>query len=158
MAPVSNPAIDDPNALGPIVKQVEVHCPPERAFEVFTNLVHEWWPLATHSVFGDDAAGLSFGTAVGDQIVETSRTGESCSWGAITAYEPGRRLAFTWHPGISAEQTTQVEVRFAPTERGTLVELVHEGWAKRDDPIARRAGYDVGWVVVLDRYASRSAA
>lgn len=152
-----SPEVGDANALAPIVKQVEVNCSPERAFEVFASLAHEWWPLATHSVYGDDAAGLSFGAAVGDPITETSRTGETCSWGAITAYEPGRRLAFSWHPGILAEQTTQVEVRFAPTERGTLVELIHSGWERRDDPLKRRPGYETGWSTVLDRYVSRTA-
>jgi len=140
--------------LGPLRKEIEVACAPDRAFEVFTRMCGEWWPLSSHSVYGEDAAGVSFGSGVGGEIIETSATGEACSWGTITTWEPGHRLAFDWHPGMPLTQTTRVEVTFTPTAAGTLVELVHSGWEHRDQPASRRAGYDVGWIPVMIRYAA----
>lgn len=158
-------ALEHPTSLGrqqatdltPVRKQVEVACAPDRAFDIFTNHIAEWWPLATHSVYRGDATDVTFGKAVGEEITETSRTGESCSWGKITVWEPGHRLVFDWYPGVPLDQVTSVEVTFTQTAAGTLVELVHSGWEQRDEPAERRAGYDVGWISVVIRYAARAS-
>jgi hypothetical protein len=36
--------------LAPLIKQVRVLCSVERAFELFTERMSDWWPLQTHSV------------------------------------------------------------------------------------------------------------
>ena len=48
-------------------------------------------------------------------------------WGTVTNWEPGRRVAFTWHPGNDVEQATHVEVSFTGTDQGTRVELAQRG-------------------------------
>jgi uncharacterized protein YndB with AHSA1/START domain len=135
-----------------LTKVVEVACTPERAFELFTTSIGEWWPLPTHSVYGSDAASVSMG-GIGQEIVETSISGARTVWGTITAWEAGRLLRFTWHPGIDLQEATDVEVRFTPTPHGTRVRLEHRGWEKRRDPAAKRAQYESGWGVVLDHLA-----
>jgi hypothetical protein len=40
----------------------------ERAFELFTAGIGEWWPLATHSVGQDQATSVVFGEGVGGNI------------------------------------------------------------------------------------------
>jgi hypothetical protein len=104
--------------IAPVVKSVEVACAPEWAFELFTSGIGQWWPLLTHSVFGKEAASVVMGAGIGEQIVETSAAGERSSWGTIVGWEPGRSVAFTWHPGLPPEETTDVVVRFTPTARG----------------------------------------
>jgi hypothetical protein len=143
--------------LPPVVRTVEVSCSPRRAFELFTSAIGEWWPLLTHSVYGDDAASVRMGEAVGAAIVETSATGEESRWGTITAWEPGSELGFTWHPGIDIAEATDVTVRFLATERGTRVKLEHRGWERRRDAEIVRAGYVKGWVPVLERFAARAS-
>jgi len=156
---MSEMTIDDATVqLPPVVKAVEVRCTPERAFELFTRSIGEWWPLASHSVYGEAAAGLRLGPGVGGQIIETSSSGEEVRWGTVTSWAPGSELGFTWHPGMPLDEATEVTVRFTASERGTQVELEHRGWERRDDSAAMRARYDQGWVPVLARFAGRSGA
>ena len=145
-----------PAALAPIVKRVEVRCSPDRAFEIFTASIGEWWPLATYSVFEADAASVTMDPRSGGSIMETSKTGESTPWGTITTWEPGRRLAFTWYPGLPLDEATNVEVRFAPSAQGTLVELEHSGWERRREPAATRANYERGWAPLLALFVARA--
>lgn len=144
--------------LPPVVKIVDVACSTRRAFELFTGAIGEWWPLATHSVYGDDARSVRMGEGVGTEIIETSASGERTPWGTITTWEPGRELGFTWYPGRGLDEATEVTVRFAASERGTRVELVHRGFERRQDPEGARASYETGWVPVLARFAARAAA
>jgi hypothetical protein len=144
--------------IAPVVKSVEVACAPDRAFELFTSGIGQWWPLLTHSVYGEEAASVVMGAGIGTEIVETSAAGQRSSWGTIVAWEPGRSVAFTWHPGLPVEETTDVVVRFTPTARGTLVELVHTGWERWEDPGSKRDNYDAGWVSVMARFADRASA
>ena len=48
-------------SIEPVRKSVTVPARPQRAFELFTAHIHEWWPLATHSIGGEQAVGLVFG-------------------------------------------------------------------------------------------------
>lgn len=136
-------------------KTARVTLTPPAAFELFTEGIGEWWPLASHSVGRDDATSVACEPRVGGRIIETLGTGEIAVWGTIVAWEPARRVRFTWHPGTPEAEATDVEVSFRPDPGtgGTVVELVHTGWDRRPDGGAARAGYDAGWVLVLGRYA-----
>lgn len=112
----------------------------------------------THSVYGEKAASVAMGAGIGEEIIETSAAGERSSWGTIVTWEPGRSVAFTWHPGLPVEETTDVVVRFTPTPRGTLVELVRTGWERWEDPVSKRDNYDAGWVSVMAHFADRASA
>ena len=86
-------------ALDPIVRSIEVAVTPERAFDAFTAQMTAWWPLSTHSVFGEDAESVHLMPGVGGEIVERSRGGETRVWGTVVVWKPGVEVAFTWHPG-----------------------------------------------------------
>lgn len=133
----------------PVVRTTTVRCTPDEAFEIFTRQLGEWWPLGSHSVFETDSAGVAFEKG---QIVEHSVDGRACLWGEVLAWDPPDSLSFTWHPGRSAEDRTEVTVTFRPEAGLTRVELVHRGWELlgADGP-DRRAGYasDGGWTLVL---------
>jgi uncharacterized protein YndB with AHSA1/START domain len=143
-----------PATFEPLRKSVTVPVAPQRAFELFTAHVHEWWPLATHSVGAEEAAGVVFGEGVGGIIVETLADGTTSVWGTVTDWEPPHRVAFTWHAGTPAAEATRVEVTFtADGPAGTVVLLVHSGWARRPDGASARAGYDTGWEPVIASFA-----
>jgi uncharacterized protein YciI len=139
------------NALPPIRRQVLVAADPATAFETFTKAIGRWWPLAELSVFGAGAT-VAF---VDDEIVERSADGQRAVWGSVTRWEPGRVVAFTWHPGKAPKQASQVEVTFEASESATMVTLEHSGWEVFDNPEAARAEYDQGWPGVLDHYRDR---
>jgi uncharacterized protein YndB with AHSA1/START domain len=138
--------------IEPVRKSVHVEVPPEDAFRVFTERLADWWPLATHSGYEQDAATVAF---AGGRLVETSRAGVENVWGEVTAWEPPGRVAFTWNPNLEKDHYTEVEVRFTANGSGTRVELEHRAWdvlgARGADT---RERYDRGWVGVLDRYAA----
>jgi uncharacterized protein YndB with AHSA1/START domain len=143
--------------VDPVRKSVAVKVAPARAFEFFTREIGRWWPLATHSVGLEEADNVSFGSAVGDQLVETGVGGTKAIWGTVLRSEPPHRIAFSWHPGRSGNEATLVEVTFTPdADGGTVVELVHSGWERWADGEAQAENYRQGWNPVLSAFADRS--
>lgn len=136
-------------ALAPLTKTVVVACPVERAFDLFTARLAEWWPLATHSVGGATALGVEMQCREGGRIVETLGDGSTEVWGTVTGWEPPERVAFTWHPGQPVAEATRVEVTFSAEGAATRLTLVHSGWETRPDGSTARQGYDTGWDLVL---------
>jgi len=149
---------DQPAAIEPVRKTVTVPASPQRAFELFTAGISEWWPLATHSVGQDQAAGVVFGEGVGGEITESLADGTASVWGTVTRWEPPRLVAYTWHAGTPAAEASSVEVTFTPGGPGeTVVQLVHSGWEQRPDGAQARAGYETGWDPVIASYARLAA-
>ena len=145
-------------SVAPLVKHATVPCPPQRAFELFTEQISAWWPMATHSVGGSPACRVDMAGHVGGHIIETLPDGTTSIWGTITAWEPPSRVAFTWHPGRDLDAATEVQVVFEPTaDTATAVTLVHGGWSDRPGGIAARRNYDTGWDLVLAQFRSASA-
>ncbi|HEY7471082.1 MAG TPA: SRPBCC family protein [Gemmatimonadota bacterium] len=140
--------------IAPVRKSITVPWTPEAAFRRFTAGIAEWWPLATHGVSESAEAGVAIEGRVGGRIVETGPDGAEHVWGTVTAWEPPRRVAFTWHPGRPADMRQDVSVAFHAADGGTRVELVHTGWEHLGEKAAKmRAGYNSGWDFVLGRYA-----
>ena len=142
------------NPLPPLHREVLVESGPQRAFEVFTAQIGDWWPLASHSLHGEGGS-VAFEDG---EIVERSAGGEVSVWGRVTRWEPPDALAFTWHPGRPAGPLTQVTVRFAAAGEQTLVTLEHSGWEVLDDPAAARDEYERGWPAVLRGYRDQISA
>lgn len=167
--------------LEPLVKTVVVPTAPERAFRLFTEEFGKWWPLATHSVRGEEATDVRLEGAVGGQIVEYDAGGPVGSWGTVSDWDPPHTVSFTWHPGSDPKQAGHVTVRFTATGDGagasgsggsetgsgadgrqsggvsgssgsTLVELTHTGWERRPDGAQVRENYDTGWDFVLRHF------
>lgn len=99
----STPGASTPRAFTPLVKNVTVKAPPDAAFRRFTAEIGAWWPLGSHSVGGQDAETVTMEGRAGGRIVERIRGGRECVWGTVTAWDPPRRVAFTWHPGRRPE-------------------------------------------------------
>lgn len=141
-------------ALPPLQHEVTVDLKPTQAFELFTRRIGEWWPLATYGVFGD---GASVAFTEDGRLLE--RHGEqTSSWGEVTEWVAGERLALTWHPGGAETEASQVTVTFSEYGEQTLVTLVHAGWEVYEDAVAARNNYAGGWVVVMATYAAADSA
>ena len=145
--------------LPPIAVDVVVPCPPDRAFDYFTRDIARWWPLSTHSCATVDAVDVAFEPRVGGALTERARDGTMHVWGTVTAWTPGSRVAFTWHPGRDADHATRVDVTFTAGGDGTRVTLTHDGWNARHDGAKVRESYVEGWqIVLLHRYGGHCAA
>ncbi len=141
-------------------KSITVKAPPHRAFEIFTAGVAGWWPLSTHSIGEENAAHAEFEPRVGGRFFERTKDGEEHLWGTVTAWEPPVRLAYTWHPGYSPDESQDVELTFTAEGDGTRIDLVHSGWERRGAKAEQvYADYDTGWDFVLgERYAEAANA
>ncbi len=137
----------------PVRKSVTVPAAPQRAFELFTAHMHEWWPLATHSVGAEQAVSVAFGEGAGAAIVETLADGTTSVWGTVTHWEPPYRVVFAWHAGTPEAEATRVEVTFTPSGPGsTVVRLIHSGWERRPDCESAREKYASGWNPVMSAF------
>jgi len=143
--------------IDPVRKTVTVEAGVSAAFHRFTAELGAWWPLGTFSVSLSGEATAEMEGRVGGRILER-HDGEEHMWGMVTAWEPPRRVAFTWHPGREASTAQAVEVTFESTGTGTRVTLVHTGWeALGEDAPGTRARYDTGWERVLGDYIRAGA-
>lgn len=147
-------------ALAPIVVELVVACPPDRAFDYFTRDIGRWWPLDSHSVGLAQSESVRFEPHVGGRLVETLADGSESAWGTVEAWHPGSMLRFTWHPGRESGTAQWVEVTFAGHAAGTRITLTHGGWERLGERAAQaRANYVGGWrLVLVDRYGSFASA
>ena len=137
----------------PINKELTVPLTAAEAFALFTDEIDSWWPKAKHSVRGADSK-VTFADHKDGEIIETAADGSQEVWGKIIAYDPGKYLAFSWHPGRPAEEATVVTVSFTQKEDGTLCELTHGGFDILGDTAdAVSTSYLHGWDFVLGCYA-----
>lgn len=140
-----------------IEKTMQVPLQPQHAFELFTERMTTWWPLASHSLSQSTEAKLSFPKAKGEQIVETAPDGTKHIWGELQESDPPHRLLFSFHPGQDAKTAPIVEVRFTADGDGTRVDLRHTGWEKLGDKAEETMShYNNGWVGVLGAYESQA--
>jgi len=139
--------------IEPVRKELKVNLSAEAAFRLFTEGLHKWWPLATHSVDNEKAESCIFEGHVGGRIYEVMNDGTQADWGRVLAWEPYDKVSFTWHPGRSADTEQEVTVTFRESSGSTLVELVHTGWeALGERAVKARNGYVNGWDYVLGKY------
>ncbi|WP_106744718.1 SRPBCC domain-containing protein [Yoonia maritima] len=146
----------------PIHKTVDVPLTPDDAFALFTDGINSWWPGATYSVSankGSRPRDIRVETHKGGRIIETTKNGAECIWGEIIAYDPGRFLSFTWHPGHPATKATVVTVSFKATRTGTQCDLTHGGFDILG-PIADAVStsYLTAWHTVLGCFCSAKNA
>jgi uncharacterized protein YndB with AHSA1/START domain len=134
-----------------IRKSVTVRRPIEEAFALFTDGIDTWWPLATHSIYGERAKTAVFEGRRGGRLYEISHDGEEGVWGTVTMWDPPYRIVHSWYPGRGEETAQEVEIEFVAEGGRTRVEMEHRGWERAPE---RRAGYDTGWDFVLGRYVA----
>jgi uncharacterized protein YndB with AHSA1/START domain len=132
-----------------IRKSVIVPLPVEKAFRLFTDGASSWWPLATHSIGGDEVESVTFDPER-KLVYERHADGTEHDWGDITAWDPPNRFLLNWR--VNPEKIgTEVEVRFSADGEETRVDLEHRGW--ENCAPGERSSYDGGWDFVLGKYA-----
>jgi uncharacterized protein YndB with AHSA1/START domain len=136
--------------------------PPERAFDAFVRELHEWWPQE-YTWAGAALETIAIEPQEGGRCFELGPHDFHCDWGRVVAWEPPRRLVFTWQisprrePVPDPALASEVEVR---VEAGR-VELEHRGLERHGDgaeAYAAAMGSDMGWPYILGRFAAHVAA
>jgi uncharacterized protein YndB with AHSA1/START domain len=145
-----------------VQKQIVVEAPIERAFSVFTEEFDNIKPRE-HNLLAVEIAETVFEPREGGRIYDRGVDGSECHWARVLAYEPPKRVVFSWDINpqwqieSDLEKTSEVEVRFvSETPERTRVELDHrnldrhgEGWEAARDSV----GSEGGWPLYLERFA-----
>ena len=116
--------------IAPLRYSFEVQCTVEHAFDVWTARTSAWWPKSSTMSHADDLE-VVFEGRTGGRIFERTPSGEEIDWGAITVWEPPRRLGYSWHIATDVASATEVEIRFSDLgDEKTRVDIEHRGWEK----------------------------
>ena len=142
-----------PFPVPPVQKQVTIAKPAAEVFRLFTAEIDKWWPLGKgYKVGKAEPVFCAIEPRVGGRLFERSQDGQECDWGTVLVWDPPHTLAYSWHPGQSADKAQHIEMRFVPeAEARTRVELVHSGWESTPEGRKTRDSYDNGWVFVFER-------
>jgi uncharacterized protein YndB with AHSA1/START domain len=116
---------------------------PLRAFEAFTEEIALWWqPSRLFQLTPRGDGRLVFEPGVGGCLLATVADGEVFEIGKVSIWEPGRRLVFAWRPAsFTAEQSTEVEVRFESVGDETRISIEHRGWDSIPQKHVARHGF-----------------
>lgn len=153
------------HAAVPIQKTIVVAASAERAFQVFTEEMSTWWPLASKHIGKADAKTVVMEPFVGGRWFEQGVDGSECDWGRVRIWDPPRRLVLSWE--ISSDWRhdpsiqTEVEVRFSAEGGSTRVDLEHRLLHYYGEKAAQMRGiFDSkeGWTALLDAFAARASA
>jgi uncharacterized protein YndB with AHSA1/START domain len=133
----------------PVQYRVTVARDSREAFEGFTDLIHLWWPVDSHSVAGEGSH-VEFEDKV---LTETSIEDEVHVWGEILDWVPNSYVRLTWHPGTSPATSGELRIDFTEAAPGsTEIHLIHSGWENMPDGQQQRSDYAEGWPEVIGRY------
>jgi uncharacterized protein YndB with AHSA1/START domain len=149
-----------------VIVSLRVAATPQRAFEAFTQEIGAWWrPNGLFQLTPRGDGVLRFEGGEGGRLITTLPNGKIFEIGAITAWQPGERLAFIWRQAsFAADQMTHVEVRFERVGGETRVTGEHRGWDAIPQQHAARHGFPLDvfqmrqaehWRALLNAMAKR---
>jgi uncharacterized protein YndB with AHSA1/START domain len=133
-----------------VTTAVDVQASVEHTFRVFTEGIGSWWN-PDHHILKAELAGMVFEPRAGGHIIDRGTDGSECRWSRVLAYEPPRRVCFSWDISLSWEletdpaKTSEIEVTFTPAGPDrTSVVLTHrhldrhgDGWESMRDAVRR---------------------
>ncbi len=148
----------DPNSIR---KMVQVQAPREVAWQVFTEKMGSWWPLAYYKIGRANAVDAVMEPRVGGRWYERGEDGSVCQWGSVLAWEPYSRLLLSWDINADWQYDpalkTEIEVNFtAEGSNRTRVELEHrylERYGARRDEMRRIYDSEGDWGRLLEAFA-----
>ena len=122
-------------------------------FRAWTEQIHLWWPIGTHSLSGEAQSRVTIEGRINGRFYERASGGVEYDWGAVTTWEPPHRLSFTWHLGSGQQLPTRVDVEFiALSAHKTRVQLEHRGPELIGDLWKQRVNiFNNAWAAVLSQ-------
>jgi uncharacterized protein YndB with AHSA1/START domain len=131
-----------------IEKAVTLACPPERAFELFTEHASSWWP-ETRRHTPDPASTIRMVPA--GRFWERAGDGREVELGRVRVWEAPCRLVLDFYVGTDADHPTEVTVTFAGEGDRTRVLVRHGPLPVSEALFAGRApAYERSWALLLD--------
>jgi hypothetical protein len=104
-----------------VLKSVWLPRDPPRAFTLFTERIHDWWPPERrHIQGGDSVVELS-----PQRFWERAVDGREVELGQVRAWEEPTRIVLDFYPGTDRDHPTVVTVTFVAERNGTQVIVEH---------------------------------
>ncbi len=136
--------------LTPIAHEYALPCRAEVAFETYIGRIGEWWD-PRYTANAETLETVTIEPRVGGRVYAThSDIGED-EWGAVTVWEPGRRLVHTFTLAQDPAYPSEVAVEFVPDETTCTLRFAHGGWNEANAAVRPKFG---DWRVILDRYVA----
>jgi uncharacterized protein YndB with AHSA1/START domain len=108
---------------------LRVKAPPERAFAAFVEEIGDWWRPSGLFKTTPRPGRLSFEPGEGGRLIETRAGDKVFEIGRILAWEPPRRVVFSWRQAnFPPDLHTEVEVGFEAIGDETRVSIEHRGF------------------------------
>ena len=108
---------------------LRVKATPEQAFAAFVDEIGQWWRPNILFQTTPRPGVLSFEPGEGGRLIETRAGGKVFEIGRILAWEPPRRLVFSWRQAsFPPDLHTEVEVGFEAAGDETRVSVEHRGF------------------------------
>jgi len=122
---------------------LRVKAAPERAFAAFVDEIGDWWrPNGLFQTTPRAPGRLAFEPGEGGRLTETLANGKVFEIGRILAWEPPRRLVFSWRQAnFPPDLKTEVEVAFEPVGEETRVSIEHRGFTQVPADSVARHGF-----------------
>jgi uncharacterized protein YndB with AHSA1/START domain len=108
---------------------LRVAATPQRAWEAFTGEIGAWWRPNILFQTTPRPGRLTFEPGPDGRLIETRDGGKVFEIGKIRAWEPPRRLVFSWRQAsFPLDLHTEVEVLFEAVGAETRVSVEHRGF------------------------------
>ena len=144
-----------------VKRTLHVEVPIEKAFQVFTERMGQWWP-ATHHVGNTPFKDILIDKKKGGRWYEINVEGAECIWGTVVEYQPPKKVVLSWHLqpdwSFSADLSKASEVALEFVAEGpekTRLEFEHRhlerhgaGWENMREQVSG----DGGWPAILALY------
>jgi len=138
-------------SLEPIAHEYVLPRPAEDAFETYFRRIGEWWD-PRYTANAETLESVTIEPRVGGRVYATHTDIGEDEWGAVTVWEPGRRLVHTFTLAQDPAYPSEVEVEFAPGDGdGCTMRFAHGGWTEANAAARPKFG---DWRVMLDRFAA----
>ena len=72
-------------------REITVPGSPDRAFDLFTNHMAQWWP-SEHHVAASPVVAMTVEPRVGGRLYDSCEDGSESAWGQVTAWDPPARF------------------------------------------------------------------
>jgi uncharacterized protein YndB with AHSA1/START domain len=149
-----------------VLVALRVAASPERAFDLFTAKIGEWWQPNGLFQFTPQGPGrLAFEPGPDGRLVERLPSGSVFEIGRVRVWDRPSRLIFGWRQAsFEPHQSTEVHVRFEPVGDETRVTVEHFGWDTIPQDHAARHGFPLEatqlrlaewWQGLLKSYSGR---
>jgi hypothetical protein len=137
---------------GPITHEYALPCSAGEAFEAYTGRIGEWWD-PRYTANAETLETVVIEPRVNGRVYARHADIGEDDWGAVTVWEPGRRLVHTFTLAQDPAHPSEVEVEFVPGGEGggCTMRFAHGGWNEAN--AATRQKFS-DWRVMLDRFAA----